>query len=588
MFHPWPRSLAAAALALLLAACGGGSGTSATGGGNDDPSSTAPAVEKPATRAEAKRFLDQSTFGATEPDIDRVMAVGYGPWIDEQFAKPPSAHRIAWDAADAAIKARDATRSAGTREVLDSFYTRAVTGDDQLRQRVAYALSQIFVVSMAQDNVGNEPRGVAGWLDMLGNEGLTTYRALIEQVARHPSMGLYLSHLRNQKEDPARGRVPDENFAREVMQLFSIGLHQLNADGTPVLEAGQPRASYTHDDIAGLAKVFTGFSWAGPDTADARFWGSSSHRDADRSWRPMQGYAKFHSTSEKRFLGTVVPVQATADPDASLRVALDTLAAHPNVGPFIGRQLIQRLVTSHPSPAYVERVARVFANNGAGQRGDMKAVVRAVLLDREARDASTDPGAGKLREPVLRLTAVLRAFGATSDSGAWLIGATDDPGSALGQSPLRSPSVFNFYRPGYLAPGSESGAQGRTAPELQLTHETTVAGVANYLRSGLSSGFGQNGVDWTASRRDVQLALTTEIALADRPAELVDHVAARLLGGSRTDGWRAEALAAVESITLPALKPDLSNQTQHDNARRNRARLAVFLGAVAPEFLLQK
>jgi uncharacterized protein (DUF1800 family) len=579
--------LAALLLAAMLAACGGGAGS-----GSDDPTAGNPAVvEKPATRAAAMRFLAQATFGPTEADITRVMTIGYGPWIDEQFARPPSEHRAAWDAADAAIKARDATRSAGTREVLDSFYTRAVSGDDQLRQRVAFALSQVFVVSMAQDNVGNEPRGVAGYLDMLGTTGLTNYRALIEQVARHPVMGLYLSHLRNQKEDAASGRVPDENFAREVMQLFSIGLHTLNADGSVVADAGTPRATYTHDDIAGLAKVFTGFSWAGPDTADGRFWGWSQYRDADRTWRPMQGYAKFHSTSEKRFLGRVVPAQTAADPDASLRAALDALAAHPNVGPFIARQLIQRLVTSHPSPAYVARVAAVFADNGSGQRGDMKAVVRAVLLDREARDdaaAAADAGFGKLREPVLRLTAVLRAFGAQSDSGAWLIGATDDPGGALGQSPLRSPSVFNFWRPGYVAPGSESGAQGRTAPELQLTHETTVAGYANYLRSGLQSGFGQRGIDWTAPRPDVQLALTAEMALADRPAELVDHVAAKLLGGAANGAWRAEALAAVESVTLPALRPDLTNQTQHDNARRNRARIAVFLAAVAPEFLLQK
>lgn len=572
--------LLALLFAATLAACGGGGGGNSTG---HEP--TAPVVEKPATRAAAMRFLNQATFGATDADIDRVMAIGYGPWIDEQFTRPPSEHRASWDAADAAIKAADATRSAGTREVLDSFYKSAVAGDDQLRQRVAFALSQIFVVSMVQDNVGNEPRGVAGYLDMLARDGLTTYRQLLEQVARHPSMGLYLSHLRNQKEDAASGRVPDENFAREVMQLFSIGLHPLNPDGSVAAGAA---ATYGHDDIAGLAKVFTGWSWAGPDTADGRFWGWSAHRDPDRGWLAMQAYAKFHSTSEKRFLGTVVAAQTSADANASLKAALDTLAAHPNVGPFIGRQLIQRLVTSHPSPAYVGRVARVFADNGSGVRGDMKAVVRAVLLDREARDDSADPGHGKLREPVLRLTAVLRAFGATSDSGAWLIGATDDPGQALGQSPLRSPSVFNFYRPGYLAPGSESAAAQRTAPELQITHETTVAGYANYLRSGLQSGFGQNGPNWTASRRDVQLALTAEAALADRPAELVEHVAARLLGGAVNDAWRAEVLAAVESVALPLLRPDLSNQTQHDNARRNRARLAVFLAAVAPEFLLQK
>jgi uncharacterized protein (DUF1800 family) len=301
----------------------------------------------------------------------------------------------------------------------------------------------------------------------------------------------------------------------------------------------------------------------------------------------MQGYTQFHSISEKRFLGQTVPAQSKADPAASLKVALDTLANHPNVGPFIGRQLIQRLVTSQPSGAYVQRVAKAFNDNGSGVRGDMKAVVKAVLLDPEARSVG-DAASGKLREPVLRLTALLRAYGATSDSGKFLVGVTDDPGVHLAQTPLRSPSVFNFYRPGYVPPGTESGALGLTVPELQLTSETTVAGYANYMRTGIQNGFGWNGTDGKAPRRDVQLKLDAELALADKPSELVDLVATKLLAGQADPALKTDMVEAVSSIAIPALKPDGSNQASVDNAKKNRVWLALTLACVAPEFLVQK
>ncbi|MED5620644.1 DUF1800 domain-containing protein [Ideonella sp. BN130291] len=581
----WRVGLAAGWL-VLLAACGGGNGGD-TATSTDGTASPQGVADKPASREEAARFLNQATFGATEADIDHVLSIGYRAWIDEQFSKPATQHRAYWDGENAAIKAVNPNSSAGQREVLDSFYRQAVQGEDQLRGRVAYALSQIFVISMLDNGVGENPRGAAGYMDMLGANAFGRYRDLLEGVARHPMMGVYLSHLKNQKEDPAKGRVPDENFAREVMQLFSIGLKELNSDGSQKMVNGAAVDTYTHDDIAGLAKVFTGWSWDGPDTADGRFWGWSGYQDAERLWMPMQGYTQFHSLGEKRFLGQTVVAQGKADPNASLKVALDTLASHPNVGPFIGRQLIQRMVTGHPSPAYVKRVAEAFDAKGSGQRGDMKALIKAVLLDPEARTVG-NAASGKLREPVLRLTAVLRAFGATSDTGHFLIGTTDDPGTQLGQTPMRSPSVFNFYRPGYVPPGTEAGALGLTEPEMQITHETTVAGYANYMRSGMQNGFGQNGVDWKAPRRDVQLSLAAEIALADKPAELVDRITGRLMGAQADAALKADMVAAVESVALPALKPDGSNQTSVDNAKKNRVWLALTLAAVAPEFIVMK
>ena len=582
-FLSW-QGLAVVTLSVVLAACGGANGS---GSGGDGTASAQSANDKPASRDDAVRFLNQATFGATDADIERVSSLGYSAWIDEQFAKPQTSHRVYWDGADAAYKAVDATTAANQFDVLDSFYRQAVTGDDQLRQRMAYALSQIFVISMQENSVGESPRGAAGYLDMLGTQSFGNYRSLLEQVARHPMMGFYLSHLHNQKEDPAKGRVPDENFAREVMQLFSIGLKELNADGTQRLVNGSAVDTYTHDDIAGLAKVFTGWSWDGPDTADGRFWGWNDFRDPDRLWQPMQGYTQYHSLSEKRFLGVTVAAQGKADPNASLKTALDTLAAHPNVGPFVGRQLIQRLVTSNPSAAYVQRVAKAFNDNGSGVRGDMKAVIKAVLLDPEARTVG-DAAGGKLREPVLRLTALLRAFSATSDTGKYMIRNTDDPGTALGQTPMRSPSVFNFYRPGYVPPGTEAGGLGLTVPEMQITHETTVAGYANYMRQGLTSGFGQRGVDWRAPRPDVQLKLDTQLALADKPADLVDDVCRRLLGGQANAALKADIQAAVESVAIPALKSDGSNQSSVDQARANRVKLAIYLASVSPEFLVQK
>ncbi|MDC8770187.1 DUF1800 domain-containing protein [Roseateles albus] len=581
--------LAALALVAGLSACGGSGGAAGDTAGPSSnpasPSSPAPTVAKPGSREEAMRFLMQASFGPTEASIAAVMDKGYEPWLDEQLAKPASMHRLNWDASDAAVKALKATDSAGSREVLDSFYKVAITGDDQLRQRVAYALSQIMVVSMAQDNVGNQPRAVASYLDTLSANAFGNYRVLLEQVATHPAMGLYLSHLKNQKEDAKTGRVPDENFAREVMQLFSIGLIELNADGSPKLEAGAPKPSYTADDIAGMAKVFTGLSWDGPDTADGRFWGwCPDYCEADRAFKPMQGYSQFHSLSEKKFLGKVVAAQVKADPAASLKAGLDALALHANVGPFIGRQMIQRLVTSNPSPDYVARVSKAF---GAG---DMKAMVKAILLDSEARDAglAAQPSYGKLQEPVLRLTAALRALGASSDSGAWLIGATDDPATQLGQSPLRSPSVFNFYRPGFIAPGSESGAAKLTMPELQLVQETSVAGYANFIKGGVAGGFGQRGLDWKAARNDVQFDLTALIALAAKPADLVEQVSKQLLGGRSNAALKAEMVAAVESVKLDALKADASNKKTVDDQLLNRAKLGVYLALVSPEYLVQK
>ena len=577
-------ALIALATAAALAACGGS-------GGGDSGGTTPPSTaDKPSTRDEAARFLAQATFGPVDADIDRLMDIGYAAWIDDQFTTAPAAtHRAHWEARDAEIKAANAANTAGQSEVFESFWKQAVTGPDQLRQRLAYALSQIMVISMVDGTVGDNPRAVAAYLDLLGEKGFGTYRALLESVSRHPMMGVYLSHLRNQKADAATGRVPDENYAREVMQLFSIGLVELNEDGS--LRTGTGGAAletYSPADISGLARVFTGWSYACPDwLANNCFFSGTNNgnTDLDRTFKPMLGYPQYHSSESKVFLGTTVAAQGTADPTASLTAALDRLNSHPNVGPFIGRQLIQRFVTSNPSPAYVSAVARAFADNGSGLRGDLKAVVKAVLMNPEAR--RLNDSSGKVREPVLRLAAFLRAFPHVSDTGAYKVGSTDNPGTQLGQSPLRSPSVFNFYRPGFVPPGTQTAARGLVAPELQIASETSAAGYVNYMRDNLSAGVGiSNGAPF--NRRDLQAAYSAELALAADANALVDRILSRLTYGSGGAALKAEIAGAVNSIAIPALNAGGTNQAAIDTAKRTRVNTAILLTLAAPEFVVFK
>lgn len=595
----WRLSLITLATAVLLAACGGGGGgdasSSSTGGtgSNGAGATTTPPVTvsapaaAPLTRVAAQRFLTQSTFGPTNADVDHLLAVGYDAWFDEQFAKPQALHRSDWEAYDASVKAVASTNSAGQDGVTNSFWKGAVTGDDQLRQRVAFALSEIFVVSMVDSNVANDPRSVAAYLDMLGTNGFGNFRDLLQSVALHPVMGQYLSWIRNQKDDPSTGRVPDQNFAREVMQLFTIGLEQLNVDGSRQMVNGAPVDTYSGLDVAGLARVFTGYSWACPAApASGCFFGGAvgTSTDADKGWKPMVAYPTYHSTLDKSFLGTTIAANSTSNPDGDLKTALDALYNHPNVGPFIGRQLIQRLVTSNPSAAYVKAVASAFNDNGSGVRGDMKAVIKAVLTNAEARTTSTT--AGKLREPVVKLANFMRAFGGKSDSGFFLVGNTDNPGTQLGQTVLRSPSVFNFFRPGYVPPNTQAGTASLTVPEMQLASETTAAGYVNYMRDNVSSGVGNYGS--ALARRDIQPDFTAQLALAATSSALVDDMNDKLMYGGMPSALKGLIVTAVDSIAIPALNAAGSNQAAIDTAKRTRVNVAVFLTLVSPEFQVQK
>ena len=551
----------ASLLTSFMSACGGGSGATADAGpASQGPSSGGLSTSETTPTnapAAAARFLTQATFGPSASEITRMSTMTYAGWMDEQFAKPQTLHRNTLNLASADMVAAGNGGISQTN-FFDSYWAQAIAGDDQLRQRAAFALSQIFVISFTDSTLRSQVRGVASYYDMLGENAFGNFRDLLEAVSLHPMMGVYLSHLKNQKEDAATGRVPDLNFAREITQLFTIGQYKLNADGSTVMGAdGKPAAAYASADLEGLSQVFTGWSWYGgtlpADRTSRRFFGNDRNLEFD--WRPMQDYnqfannTNFHSISAKNFLGVTIPAQtvSTADTKGDLKIALDTLFNHPNVGPFIGKQLIQRLVTSNPSPAYVARVTAAFNGDGSGgvttKRGDMKAVWKAVLLDPEARTVSTSATAGKVREPVLRLANFMRAFNATSVSGRYQgIGNTDDPASRLNQTPMFAPTVFNFYRPGYVPSSKTIADANLVAPEFQIVHDVSVAGYMNYLRSIVT-------VD---VNRDIQQNYAAELALAATPADLVERMNLLLFYGQMPDALKAQLVAAVSSRAVPA------------------------------------
>lgn len=567
------RALAPLAAALWLAACGGsGGGGGSTGGGGGQPPAPPAAAAPPPTAAEAARFLSQATFGPSEGAIAQLRGSNYAAWITEQQAMPVSAQHLAHlDARLVELRTANPNAQLNANQFYESFWKHAVTAPDQLRERVKFALSEIFVISLRDPAV--DVRGAASYYDMPGANAFGNYRTLLEQVTRHLMMGVYLTYLANQKEDPATGRTPDENYAREVLQLMSIGVLQLGPDGAPRANtAGAPLASYAPEDVSNLAKVFTGLSWYHPPPTATTFLGRN--RDPSATVRPMIFYPAHHSTSTKTFLG----VTTASDPEGDLKAALDAIAAHPNTGPFISRQFIQRLVTSNPTPDYVGRVAAVFNNNGAGVRGDLGAVVRSILLDPEARDSAllSNPAYGKLREPVIRMTHWMRAFGAASASGSWLIPSTS-ANTSLSQSALAAPSVFNFWRPGYSPPNTRLSARGSVAPEFQVVDEVAVAGYLNTMQTAIDRGFG-NG-------QDVRANYGPELSLANDPAALAERMNLLLHAGSMSPTLKARLTEAIASVPVPAAG---SAQSAVDAALLNRVKLAIFLSMAAPEYLVQR
>ena len=461
----------------------------------DPAAAPAPAPARGASsaigEAAAARFLLRAQFSAPDEDIAAVRAQGYRAWLETGFAAPRGQSGVAW---------LDAHGHDAVREDLHYFWPQAgdfmiwnqlLAQPDQLRQRLAFALSQYFVISLNAIDGYWPPYIMAGWWDLLLDGAFGNFRDLLERVTLNPGMGMYLNTKGNLKEDPATGRQPDENYAREVMQLFTIGLYALNPDGSEKRGAdGQPIETYAQADVTNVARVFTGYNFdMRRVTRQSVPWQHAPVPSREFCIDPMRLDPAKHSTLAVNFLGCNIPA-GTPGPEA-LRQALDHLFAHPNVGPFFGRQMIQRLVTSNPSRAYVRRVAAAFDDNGAGVRGDLKAVWRAVLTDPEALAPPdpNDPLSGKLREPVMRFVSWARSVGVHSENDAWRIYDLSRSDTLLGQSPLRSPSVFNFYRPGYTPPHTAIARAGRQAPEFQIHDETSAAGYLNFLQWAIRWGY---------------------------------------------------------------------------------------------------
>ncbi len=533
------------------------------------------------SQAEAARFLTQATLGANYEMIDQLSRSGFEAWLDHQFALPPGYHLPA--ANRLAINVREEGEFIPESPYRWTWWEMAMKSPDVLRQRVAFALSEILVVSDLTDELEDNQWALASYYDILVDGAFGNYRDTLMRVSQHSVMGHWLSHAKNQPTDLSLNRFPDENYAREVMQLFSIGLFELNPDGTRRQDVnGQDIPTYDNRDITELAKVFTGMTYNpgpptdgspqfGEDPEDPDVAGIFSEEDfleveARYLTHPMWLYEPMHESGPKTVLGTRIP-GGTIQED--LGAAIDILFNHPNTGPFIGYRLIQRLVTSNPSPAYVARVAAAFANNGQGVRGDMQTVIKAILLDPEARDLGkrSDPTWGMLREPYVRYVHLCRAFNATSRTGAYR-NTGERSAQAMAQLPMHAPSVFNFFLPDYqpLGPIAEAGL---VAPEFQITTATTSVATINFWAASLKESLMDFNEDLLPN--ETRLNLEAELALANDIPALMDRLDILLTQGALSSEARAIISSALQ-------------QLPRDTDREETVQLAIYLFLNSPDF----
>jgi len=565
---------------LLLSACGGSGGSTTA----PPPPPPPPAQNSKAfkTQASTQQFLARATFGATSGEITSLTGTEVSDWILTEFNKQPTNYRSRVTALVAALP-DDEMLFANSLTYI--FFDEAIAGEDQLRQRMVLALSEIIVVSSFGD-LDAYPEAMAFYVDILSDNAFGNYRDLLEEITRSPAMGIYLTYLANEKGDMATGRVPDENYARELLQLFAIGLNELELDGTVKTDGqGQPIETYDNDDITGLAKVFTGLSTQGSNFYD--IFGNCTDRNiCPQFHQPMVMFDEFHSPLEKQFLGLTIPPNTLGD--ASIDMALDEIFNHPNVAPFVSRQLIQRFVTSDPDPAYVRRVATAFETGrftlpdgrsvGTSARGDLRATLAAVLLDDNAlRLPSEVPDDfGKVREPMLRFIHWARAFGETTPDASeefFLVNTT----FGLGQHPFRSNSVFNFFRPGYVAPGTATGAAGITAPELQITNESTAISYINFMNAFIYNFSPTEPDDPDAG---VNGDYTRQIGLADDASALINDLDLLLTGGQLRTETKTRMTELMNEIPIGV--------DTADEDRLSRVLIAISMVMTTPEYLVQR
>ena len=538
-----------------------------------------PPTDIPATDAQAARFLTMATFGPTVADIALVRQIGYRAWIARQLAMPATLQRPYVETLDKAVQ------NPGQTDRMEAWFNNSVTAPDQLRQRMAWALSQILVVSDQFAGLNQDPialaeyydtlaRDSAGYIDSAGVRHAPAYSNVLYDVTLSPSMSNMLSYLRNKKGDTSKGTSPDENYAREVMQLFTIGLVLLNADGSPKLDgSGNPIPTYPQTAVTAYARIFTGWSYSsgfGTNPSNYQNWSAAEYQ-------PLVCYDTYHDFSAKTLVSYTGNYGANSDAlgvpannscATDLQQGLAILANHPNVAPFISQLLIQRFVTSNPTPAYVARISAVFSGSG----GNLSEVVTAILTDNEAL-TGTIPAQyasaytfGKAREPLLKLTALWRYYHAAASVGLYTF---NNPQSAYVQRPQGASSVFNFYTPFYAPPGEIADA-GLVGPEFQIINESTVATTANDLTARSNAYIGNS----SNKPETIAIDLSSLTAIANDANALADQINHDLLYGSMSAAMKASLVKMIDAI--PA------------SSAITRAQAALQLTLISPEFAIQK
>ncbi len=584
---------------MVIIGCGGGAvalkqdpavGTSSSSPQPPPPPAAQPPQplfpDKPTSRVDAARFLNQATFGATSAEVDRLMSIGYNAWIDEQFAMPRKQTFTNWYSFDGPRSNPMNFNDPNTDRESAAWFSVVAQQPDQLRLRMAWALSQIFVVS--RNKIGSN---IVLWMDLTADNSFDTYRNVLERITFSPAMGTYLDYRGNSGNE---GKVPDQNYAREVMQLFSIGLWQLNRDGSPKLDGlGQKIPTYSQADVTGLSHVFTGIDLqSGGDRygtcRDDAGQVLPATNDVKLLWRCEMSVWPYASTREHNFLGVRIPAFSKssttptyeANGRKNIGIALDTLANHANTAPFISKQLIQRFTTSNPSPAYVGRVAAKFEDNGAGVRGDFKAVLKQILLDEEVRAPQTVTQAevGKLREPLLAMAQLNRVLGASDGSRNIWAGS---PGCKVYHNvisemerPYAAATVFNYYRPTFTPPSGKLASRNLVSPEMQITDTVSVQDWSRFLLNSLQN----DGTGCIGAPRKVNTFSYSEFwAESGDPVMLSDKLLMLFAPGAPTADIRPALIRSISSLPGGT-----------DQERINRIKLGVMMIMLTPEYRIQR
>jgi uncharacterized protein (DUF1800 family) len=554
-----------------------------------------------AAGADGIRFLEQTTWGPTDADLAHLRSIGMLPYLNEQFNTPPVFPSVQSDYPSTPLYPINQPSPCDATCVRDNytlyplqkqFMTNALTQPDQLRQRVAFALHKLLVVGGAQLN-NNETSWYAPYLQTIDRNAFGNFRTLLFEVTLNPGMGEYLNMRGNSVVNRANP-TPNENYAREIMQLFSIGVDTLNQDGTPVLDAqGNRLPSYDQTTIANLARVFTGW-----DLDANKIWIVDGTTAVTNYLDPMvpNGNVNRYDIAQKTLLTDISHASPVVIPActnctggtaaqnlantktyaiSSLNLAIDNLFNHPNTGPYICGQLIHQLVTSNPSPPYVGRCAAAFANNGSGTRGDMKAVIAEILLDPEARgDLKNDPNYGHLREPLLLMTHLLRTFNATSDGVLATTQAPNNYSNDMGQNLFNPPTVFSYYPADYGLPGTNLFGPEFGLLDTSLTYKRT-----NFMNTLLLAN-GGNGIPIGLPNRPsgTQLNYSTYQAMAGNPQQLVDALNARLMHGTMSQAMNVNIVATVTAIT----NANATTQAQQ------RTQTAIYLVATSAQYQVER